>query len=392
MNNIYSSDFSTSDSNLESSFGQTTSELSTEQPSSERSTAQNYEQNYGQNNNNEFINNDFVNMCKGYKYVPAVMPAVRRIIVIGDIHGDYNLAIKLLEIGKVIKKLDNGDITWIGGDTYVVQVGDQIDRCRPGSVNGLPCSDPNGTINDEGSDLKILKLFTDIDKQADKHNGRVISLLGNHELMNVMGNTDYVSYKGFEEEFGSKDARINAFKPGNSVGKLLGCSRLSAVIIGSNLFVHAGMLDALLEKLHIQKSGDLESINVLTKKWLLGLINKEYVSHIVSNQSLSMFWTRILGNIPPNMSNENPDCINHIGSVLKLFNIGSIIIGHTPHSFTYKCGINSTCDNAIWRVDNASSSAFHGYDEMYKKTGHVDSNRKPQVLEILDDRTFNILS
>jgi hypothetical protein len=341
--------------------------------------------------NNEFINKSFVNLCKDYKYIPSIMPATRRIIVIGDIHGDYDLAIKLLEIGKVIKKSTDDTIIWSGVDTYVVQVGDQIDRCRPKSVDGLLCSHPNATINDEASDIKILKLFNDLNQQADKYGGKVISLLGNHELMNVMGNMNYVSYKGLLE-FNGKEGRIEAFKPGNTIAKMLGCSRLCAVIIGSNLFVHAGMLNVLLEKLNIKQASDLESLNILTKKWLLGLINKEYVSHIVTNQSLSMFWTRILGSIPPNMSNENPMCVNHIDKVLKLFNIGSIIIGHTPQSFTYEYGINSTCSNSIWRVDNASSSAFHGYDETYKKTGQINIYRKPQVLEIIDDKIFNILS
>lgn len=350
---------------------------------------------------NEFINNDFVNLCKDYKYIPAIIPAVKRIVVLGDIHGDYDLAIKLLEIARVISR-ENNTIKWIGADTYIVQVGDQIDRCRP--INNLLCSDPKATINDEGSDIKILKLFTDLDKQAIQENGRVISLLGNHELMNVDGNMNYVSYKGFREfdnytdpktgqKFQSGEvARKYAFKSGNEFAKFLGCTRVSTVIIGSNLFVHAGMLDILLDKLNIQKPEDLESINILVKKWLLGLINKEYVKHIVNNEKVSMFWTRILGSIPPNESNENPVCIEYINRVLNLFQIGSIIIGHTPQSFTYNMGINSTCGNEIWRVDNASSSAFHAFDVEYLKTGKINNFRKPQVLEILDDKTFVILS
>ena len=332
-----------------------------------------------------------------------MIPAVRRIIVLGDIHGDLNLAIKLLEIGKIINKTNNIDnIKWIGGDTYVVQVGDQIDRCRPNSIGNLLCSNSMATINDEASDIKILKLFTDLDNQAIKEGGRVISLLGNHEIMNVEGIMNYVSYQGLKEfenytdennkKFKSgQEARRYAFSPGKPIGKLLGCSRLSAIIIGSNLFVHAGMLDILLEKLDIQKPEDLESINILVKKWLLGLINKEYVKYIISGDKNSMFWTRILGTIPPYISNEDSQCINHINKALNIFNIDRIIIGHTPQSFTYSQGINSTCGDKIWRVDNGSISAFHGYDRIYLESGKVNNNRIPQVLEILDDNKFNIL-
>lgn len=357
-----------------------------------------------QDEKNEFINKDFVNICKNYQYIPTIIPAVKRIIVFGDIHGDFNLAIKLLEIGKVIEKTNDGEIKWVGKDTFVVQVGDQIDRCRPQSVCKLLCSDPKATVNDEGSDLKILKLFNNLHEQAIKYGGKVISLLGNHEIMNADGNMNYVSYEGLKEfddfvdpdnnniKFKSgKDARIYAFSPGKPIGRLLGCSRLSAVIIGSNLFVHAGMVDLLLDKLNIKKPGDLESINILIKKWLLGLINKEYVKHIIENNKSSMFWTRILGGIPPNVSNENCECVEHISKVLKLFNIGTIIIGHTPQSFKCNQGINSTCGNSIWRVDNASSSAFHGYDDKYMKTKETNSYRKPQVLEIINDNIFTVL-
>ncbi|AYV80813.1 MAG: metallophosphatase/phosphoesterase [Harvfovirus sp.] len=346
---------------------------------------------------NEFMNNDFVSLCKDYTYTPSVLPRVRRIIVLADIHGDYKLAIRLLEIGEVISK-NHGKIKWIGGDTYVVQVGDQIDRCRPRSVENLPCDDPQATENDEASDIKILKLFNDLHEQATKVHGKVISLLGNHELMNVQGTMDYVSYQGLKEfdnyapDKSGKEARKYAFSPGKQYAVMLGCSRLSSVIIGSNLFVHAGMIDKLLDKLHIRKPKDLEDINTLVRKWLLGLINKEYVSHIVDYDESSMFWTRILGSLPTNISSEDPTCIKYLDRVLKMFNIGSVIIGHTPQSFLFNKGINATCGNKIHRVDNASSAAFDGYDQILKLTRSINKSRTPQVLEILNDTTYNVLS
>jgi hypothetical protein len=66
--------------------------------------------------------------CSKYnKEQISIFPPVKRIIVLGDIHGDYNMMIELLKLAKVIDDKDN----WIGDETYVVQVGDQIDRCRP---------------------------------------------------------------------------------------------------------------------------------------------------------------------------------------------------------------------------------------------------------------------
>lgn len=353
---------------------------------------------------NHFINSEFVSMCKKYDYIPAINEKVRRIVVLGDIHGDYKLALKLLTIGKVIDSNTKDGIKWIGGDTVIVQVGDQIDRCRPESIDSLTCAYDGATINDEASDMKILRLFTNLHYKAKEQGGKVISLLGNHELMNVEGYMNYVSKKNIDEfnkyvdpknrslTFKSgEDARKYAFKPGNEISKYLGCTRLSCVVIGSNLFVHAGMINVIMDELKINKKEDLESIDILVRKWLLGLINKEYVKHIVNGADKSMFWTRILGNIPHNISNEDPRCLKHIDKVLETFQIGSIIIGHTPQSFMHGEGINGICNNKIWRVDNGSSEAFHGYDKKFLATGIVDENRTPQVLEILNDTEYRIL-
>jgi hypothetical protein len=93
------------------------------------------------------------NQCSKYNTLKKfVLPKVARIIVIGDIHGDWERMIKLLNIAKLIDKDDN----WIGGNTVVVQVGDQIDRCRS---NNFDCHVKDVTMPDEGNDWKILQYF-----------------------------------------------------------------------------------------------------------------------------------------------------------------------------------------------------------------------------------------
>ena len=68
---------------------------------------------------------------------------------------------------------DNKDkwFKWTGDDTYVVQVGDQIDRCRP--IGNLSCKNKETTIDDEDSDLEIMLFYDSLDKIAIKKNGRV---------------------------------------------------------------------------------------------------------------------------------------------------------------------------------------------------------------------------
>ncbi|ARF09877.1 hypothetical protein Indivirus_4_49, partial [Indivirus ILV1] len=56
-----------------------------------------------------------------------ILPKQERIIAIGDLHGDYNLTLEVLKLANVIDHNNK----WIGGNTYVVQIGDQLDNCRP---------------------------------------------------------------------------------------------------------------------------------------------------------------------------------------------------------------------------------------------------------------------
>ena len=158
---------------------------------------------------------------------PSRLPAVNRIIVIGDLHGDWDATIESLKVAKLIDINNN----WVGKDTVVVQLGDQIDRCRI-----LPCNNPTSTKDDEASDIKILLFFTNLHKQAQKVGGAVYSVIGNHELMNVIGDMRYVSYeniKEFDNMYDNKsgmESRIEAFKPGNPLANFLACTRKMVLI------------------------------------------------------------------------------------------------------------------------------------------------------------------
>ena len=330
--------------------------------------------------------------CKDYPKIPTVFPPVNRIIVIGDIHGDFQLAIDLLKLGKVIDDKNN----WIGNDTFVVQCGDQIDRCRPNGEHS--CIHPDATFEDEGNDIKILEFFTDLDKQAIKDGGRVISLLGNHEHLNVLAQFQYVSVESMKEDYKiskkelkehkiknkPKNIRKYAFARGNKYANFLGCTRKSIVVIGSFLFVHAGVILKNVNNMGVKTKDDLDDFNNQIAKWLLGILNdKKFYDYVVSMKSI--FWARIFGELPKDLPMSDPKCVKYVKNVLETFNVKGIICGHTPQ-FVYDEGINSTCDKSVYRVDTGSSKAFHYFN------GN-SSNRKPQILEIIDDgKKMNIYS
>lgn len=308
--------------------------------------------------------------CSQYniKKQPDILPAVRRIVVLGDIHGDLEVVIKLLKIAKVIDDC----INWIGEDTVIVQVGDQIDRCR---YNGVPCDQIN---YNEGNDLKILYFFTKLHKKASKCGGAVYSLMGNHELMNVLGDMRYVSLDGLNEFKSFTDYNSNvkieeytrkqAFKPGNMVSNFLACTRKAALIIGSNLFVHAGILPDIARKYNITKLNNILSL------YLWNMIHENEYNDILFDPN-SPFWTRKY------KSNVTPIECKELLSLNDIYKVGKIYVGHTPN---INQGISSICDNKIWLTDYGVSKAFKKYREWKDNEIHV--------LEILNDgATINIL-
>ena len=93
-------------------------------------------------------NNDIVIPKRNLK---STYPSVRRIIAIGDIHGDIKKLTYIFVKAKLIKRTVRGNWVWIGKDTYVVQVGDQIDFGGRGVA-----------LSDNSKELEVL-LFLDLD-------------------------------------------------------------------------------------------------------------------------------------------------------------------------------------------------------------------------------------
>jgi hypothetical protein len=363
--------------------------------------------------NKDKYSKNFNEYCKGYTKLPDTLSKRDRIIAIGDVHGDLNLTVRNLIIAKVIelteKKKDTLEVRyeddtleyyeWIGGDTVVVQVGDQVDRCRPVGFGTLCVRDKEATIDDEHSDLKIIDLFNELNRLAKKKKGMVISLLGNHELMNYQGNVNYVSYKGihnkdFEGEnstYKNKDG--SSFKDGvegrkyafrESINEKLACTRQSAVIVGSFIFVHGGIVPELAKKYKV------EDINRYVREWLLKKLDDENqdIDTIVNTPHESPFWSRLFGHLPSGLSFSDSRCKDALTEIFNVWGgkdaLKGMVIGHTPQ---IEKGINSTCGDTIWRVDIGASKAFDVFDRI------KNSGRKPSVLEILDDgKKFNILT
>ena len=280
--------------------------------------------------------------CKSKNY--EILPKCRRILVVGDLHGDWEVTKKLFLKFNIIDTNNR----WIAEpkDTKIVQVGDIVDR------GGRP-----DTVGDECSELKIMDFLDDLNDKAEVYGGGVYCLLGNHEIMNVVGNFDYAGQMSIDC-FGGEEGRKKAFQPGGKIARRFACSRNSIMKIGDFLFVHGG-----LSEKHLNKS--INEINLTMRNYLNGdtsLYNQEFIDYYMAYNGI--LWNR-------DLSIGSPDC-KKLDKILDYFKISGLIVGHTVQDD----GINSKCSDKIWRVDTGMSSAFGDKNNI-------------QVLEIWDNGERN---
>ncbi len=108
----------------------------------------------------------------------------RRVVVIGDLHGDYEQYLKVMRAAGLLDKRGK----WSGGDAHLVQTGD---------------------IPDRGPDSrKIIDHLIGLAKQAQRKDGRVHTLIGNHEAMNTYGDLRYVDSGEFDAFTGRNSERL----------------------------------------------------------------------------------------------------------------------------------------------------------------------------------------
>jgi len=216
---------------------------------------------------------------------PANIPDAPRIIVIGDVHGDVE---RLLKMVKSIGLFSN-TLEWIAEpkNTIVIQLGDQIDSLSR-SVN------ENAQDWENLPDVEVLALMDRLDliaQSASGGSGRVLSLIGNHEIMNVLGIFDYVSLNSMNK-LGGQNNRALLFNRGNQFAQIL--SRRNILVkIGPFMFCHGGLLPQHLD--YVQCNFNL--INVAMQKYLRGneilTSEEEYiVRDIIFHDTDGIVWLR----------------------------------------------------------------------------------------------------
>jgi len=128
-------------------------------------------------------------------FIPLDAAPQPRIVAVGDVHGADVAFVSILQRAGLI----DGQRRWTGGTAVLVQTGDFMDR-GPG-------------------DRVVMDLLMALETQATAAGGRVQTLLGNHEVMNLLGENKDVAPEVFQSfaDDRSESRREQAFE---SVSKL----------------------------------------------------------------------------------------------------------------------------------------------------------------------------
>ncbi len=263
---------------------------------------------------------------------------VERIVVIGDLEGDYDKFTDMLRTAGLIDARGS----WSGGRTHLVQLGDIPDR------------GPNSRM--------VMDHLMRLEPQARRAGGYVHALIGNHEAMNVEGDLRYV-HPGEYAAFADRNSRRlrdayyrqtqehlranppptgvpvfddafraqweaehplgyvehrQAWAPNGRYGRWI-ASHESVIRINDLLFLHAGIGPSYLP-------AERDAMNEAVRDALNGQPDPAFAD-ILTNQE-GPLWYRGLS------LNQEPTEEPHLAALLARHGVSRIIVGHTKRAAT----------------------------------------------------------
>ncbi|TAJ15013.1 hypothetical protein DMA11_03550 [Marinilabiliaceae bacterium JC017] len=228
---------------------------------------------------------------------PWSFNGVSRMVVISDIHGQYDSMIEILKTCGVI----DDQLNWIFGDGHLVVIGDLFDR--------------------GGKTTECLWFVYQLEQTAEKAGGKVHCTLGNHEMMVLGNDIRYINekYEELTESLGVNYAGL--FHPNSVLGEWLR-TRHTLLKINDILFVHAGISPEFLHT-GLQPG----QVNDYIRQYLVAgshpgnkAINKKLV------RSFGPLWYRGYFRESSRYAQITPV---QMDSVLQAFNVSTVVVGHT---------------------------------------------------------------
>jgi len=273
-----------------------------------------------------------------------------RVVAIGDNHADLDQTITALSIGGVI----DTDLSWIGGDTYVVQTGDTIDRGP--------------------EEREVIALYEALRPQARAAGGDIFNLNGNHEIMTADGDYRYVddiacttfmdipdldiSNPAFDGLTTACKYRAAAFWPGGPYATII-AEWPMILVLQDSVFVHGG-----IHQKHLDYG--IAAINSMTRLFLQGSLPIDHTMVGDGGYDDTVDWDRTYSDddVPP-----TPEQCAELESVLIQLGVSRLVVGHTPRST-----ISTSCDDLAFLIDVGMAEYYGGSVQVLEITPDGETN------------------
>ena len=350
---------------------------------------------------------------------------IKNIYSFSDIHGDiHSLIIALRDCAKVIKKkedkkydldskknvldldlerllqidisindndyMDDLNYEWdpLITNTYVVIIGDIIDATRKGSYfksrEGMFITPTHWYHQVE---IKILRFINSLHEQALKFNSKIIKLLGNHEVMNILGYKDRIKKYAFKEDITSDDitsddkiyycddTRFNTFLPERHGFNLLMKHGAGILVrVNNNIFIHGQLVENITQKDYI----DINN-NVNSSDFNIALKALEQINHTSKDGIISPLWAREFGS-----SNNDESICEKVKNILQMF------VGE-EHDITDLRLIIGHCIQSRTTMSNQSNRTFSKIDiDASRRIEYLSAPARTSIPDIKNDFIFGI--
>jgi hypothetical protein len=298
---------------------------------------------------------------------------VKRIVVIGDLHGDFKQMIKVLKFARVV----NSNNKWVAKPgTYIIQMGDIMD------VGGRGF----GTPSEWTDEVHIFQYLQSLDEQAPEDSG-VIICIGNHEWTTTFSNDldqkDYrkrfhLDDKKHAKAWGSQAQKDILWETGGLMARHIAKRCPLVLKIRNSLFAHGSVRP-------VRNLDDITYLNETARNILNGLSYTDKDRKRIE----SILWSRYL-------STDTKGCGNVVYKLFKRLGMcvesSSAVVGH---QIMKSKTVEMKCDDLVAAVDVGMSQGFnpsHVSNIAYLQLDFINNKiTKKETRALIADRNLRVL-
>ncbi|WP_370089732.1 metallophosphoesterase [Ekhidna sp.] len=284
----------------------------------------------------------FSSLDTSYTIQPSNFNNVEKIAALSDIHGQYDLAIEILQNNQIIDE----ELNWNFEDGHLVIVGDIFDR------------GPKVT--------ETLWFIYNLEKQAQKAGGRLHFLLGNHEYMVLHKDLRYL-----HEKYPKVSKLLNLsyddlYGKNTVLGRWLR-SKHTIIKINEHLFVHGGISQHFINAAGV----DIEAINETMRK---------SIDRSKEEMKATEFYSTYYGSAGPIWYRGyfyDPIPEQSIDSILTQVKSKHIVVGHCSND-----EVVSRYNNKVFGVDSSIKKGEYGEILFLLNDGYYRGTKSGEKIEL----------